>query len=1319
MTPQPRRSARVKRILLVAAAVSVPIAVSIILKSDWMAGRVAARLIHEIEEISGREVDLDGVTLRFLPPGIDLRGLHIKGSPPAAGSPRADAPPLLSLRRGGVRLKVLPLFAGAWIPDAVELDGLDIHLSGNGPPDRGEGEGIGAAGRIAIPRLSVRDGHVTYGAPASQIHFEADDLNLTMRPVTCHGGGCVEGELSGKQFAVTVGSHRLTGSALGIDLEARDDVLTIRRVKVEGPDLTIGGEGILAFGEDPDVSASARLSAQGQSLSDLIGDLPLRAERLDARVEIRMEEGALTVAGTSSLVGLRYGELAEAARVDAQFSVRKGGTTIDLEATGLLLPLGRLTPIGTGSGTARVSVASDGKVRATLSIDSIRYGNLLGVLHPEMPLADIAVQGEGEIRLDRTAARVTGGFFNLEVRPVGLRGVAPLAGVAGGPASLRIAPHRERVDMSGRARLEITPDAFDIRDAEFILDGIRASAQGRITRDASSADLDLAFERADLSRVLGMMPRHPTADAVARTFGGGSASGTMHMSIRDGSLRATGRWKGEGLILSAGIDPLDPFDASLDWSLDPARLILSRIDLSGPGWSTEGLIEIDIRDGLKLHAARLSLDRMPASPIWSLAGTDLVAGGVVSGRLVLDPDPTSDGHAGSAVDLVFQRPRMSGVELDRVVVRGSGSGETLRIDSLLLEVGDARIEARGDYDMDRARLRLDLIETDIDLAPLDGLLGHIPGVTSGRISPTGSLAIDPQRVTFRGAARGEALRLADLPIGDLNISSIAYDTAADPVLVMTFTADALAITGGVTWSAATGIGTDLTFEETPLDPLRALLAGTVGGDVSGFLSGTLHAAMPLDDFSSGRLELGIEKAELTYGAIRVVSSSPSRLVYRDRRWHLDRIHVEGDGTDLDLSGIWDTRSGAPATGSVAGRLDASLLTLLVPDLVARGVVDIEIAMRALDSGLEYSGRLEVRDAAFGHAGIPLSLDRLALSATVAPDGAILIDRLEGILGGGSVTGSGRCELDGLAIRSCSLELSGKDMQTEPAPELVVFFDGRATLDVDSKGASLAGQIDVLRALYTVRPDVSFKALLGNGPSAGSLVGGEAPFLLALDLRVNAPGEIWVRGENVMLEGAARMTIAGTSAAPEVAGRISVFEGGRIVFRDVPYTSEEGTIDFDSPDGINPSLNMSAVTRVGDYEIRLRVLERASDPRVELTSDPTLASRDIVFLLLTGETYEDSFTRGTGTAFLAEEQVGQYLIVPVSRVLGKTIAEPLGLTTVQIEPQFLNSTADPTARLTVTKRISPDLNLTFSNDLGDSQAQIYRFDYRIGRRWSFV
>ena len=462
MTRQPRRRARVKRILQVAAVVSVPIALTIILKSDWVAGRVAARLVYEIEKISGREADLDGVTLRFLPPGIDLRGLRLEDSPRPSGGPHAGGPPLLSLRSGGVRLKVLPIFAGEWIPAAVELDGLDIHLSGEGKPIREEGAAIGP---FAIPRLSVRDGHVTYGASASQIHFEAVDLDLTMRPVTCPGGGCAEGELSGKRFAVAAGAHHLAGSALGLDLETRGDLLTIRQVNIEGPDLTIGGKGSLAIGARPIVSASARLSAQGEALSDLIGELPLRAERLDARAEIRMEAGMLTATGTSVLVSPRYGDLAAAASVDARFSVRDGGATIDLDAAGLLLPFERLTPIGTGSGTVRVVVTPDGEVRATLSIDSIRYGNVLGVLHPEMPHADIDVQAEGEIRLDGTAASIKGGFLNLEARPAATRGGAP---------------NRERVELSGRARLEIAPEALEIRDAAFNLGGIRAGVRGRI-----------------------------------------------------------------------------------------------------------------------------------------------------------------------------------------------------------------------------------------------------------------------------------------------------------------------------------------------------------------------------------------------------------------------------------------------------------------------------------------------------------------------------------------------------------------------------------------------------------------------------------------------------------------------------------------------------------------------------------------------------------------------------------------------------------------------------------------------------------------------
>ncbi|HZE89584.1 MAG TPA: outer membrane protein assembly factor BamA, partial [Verrucomicrobiae bacterium] len=185
------------------------------------------------------------------------------------------------------------------------------------------------------------------------------------------------------------------------------------------------------------------------------------------------------------------------------------------------------------------------------------------------------------------------------------------------------------------------------------------------------------------------------------------------------------------------------------------------------------------------------------------------------------------------------------------------------------------------------------------------------------------------------------------------------------------------------------------------------------------------------------------------------------------------------------------------------------------------------------------------------------------------------------------------------------------------------------------------------------------------------------------------------------------------------GRISVFDGGTFRFREVTYRTEGGGIDFDDPDVVDPLLDLTARTQVQAYEITLHVLGRYSTPRFELTSEPALPTRDIVSLLVTGKTYAETYGQESGVALAAEENVGQYLTAPLTGSLSNTVGRALNLTSVQIEPQFFNGRADPTARITLTKRISPQLLFVYSDSLGANQEQIYQFQYDLSRAWQLV
>ncbi len=127
----------------------------------------------------------------------------------------------------------------------------------------------------------------------------------------------------------------------------------------------------------------------------------------------------------------------------------------------------------------------------------------------------------------------------------------------------------------------------------------------------------------------------------------------------------------------------------------------------------------------------------------------------------------------------------------------------------------------------------------------------------------------------------------------------------------------------------------------------------------------------------------------------------------------------------------------------------------------------------------------------------------------------------------------------------------------------------------------------------------------------------------------------------------------------------------------------------------------------------------SHPQTSVSSDPALPQADVVSLILTGTlTATDTSTSvlaqsGLGTA--ASLLTDALINAPVSRATSKLF----GLSRLEISPVITGTSSTPTARLTVARRISKDVTVTYSTNIASDPNQILLVEYRVSNRLSFV
>jgi translocation and assembly module TamB len=203
-----------------------------------------------------------------------------------------------------------------------------------------------------------------------------------------------------------------------------------------------------------------------------------------------------------------------------------------------------------------------------------------------------------------------------------------------------------------------------------------------------------------------------------------------------------------------------------------------------------------------------------------------------------------------------------------------------------------------------------------------------------------------------------------------------------------------------------------------------------------------------------------------------------------------------------------------------------------------------------------------------------------------------------------------------------------------------------------------------------------------------------------------------------------LTLHGTFDNPSVTGRVWSTEG-TIFFRGNRFDIINGAIDFVDRNRINPVLNVRAEADVRSYRVRMDVngdLEHLQSHGLTVTSDPPLSQIDVLSLLITGKSDETGIT-GTENPRHQAEMTGlsaaSILSEEMTGVVGKRVERIFGLSTFRVDPFLAGAENDPTARVTISERLSNDLAVTFSRNLSTNQEQIVVLEYDVNKNLSII
>jgi translocation and assembly module TamB len=121
----------------------------------------------------------------------------------------------------------------------------------------------------------------------------------------------------------------------------------------------------------------------------------------------------------------------------------------------------------------------------------------------------------------------------------------------------------------------------------------------------------------------------------------------------------------------------------------------------------------------------------------------------------------------------------------------------------------------------------------------------------------------------------------------------------------------------------------------------------------------------------------------------------------------------------------------------------------------------------------------------------------------------------------------------------------------------------------------------------------------------------------LDINVNVPGRVYVRGRGLTSEWKGGLSVSGTTDSPTVTGKLSILRG-HFVFAGKRFGIRSGSLVFAGNKPPSPNLDIEAETETGGITAGLRLFGPVTSPQLELKSIPELPRDEILARILFGK-----------------------------------------------------------------------------------------------------
>jgi translocation and assembly module TamB len=298
-------------------------------------------------------------------------------------------------------------------------------------------------------------------------------------------------------------------------------------------------------------------------------------------------------------------------------------------------------------------------------------------------------------------------------------------------------------------------------------------------------------------------------------------------------------------------------------------------------------------------------------------------------------------------------------------------------------------------------------------------------------------------------------------------------------------------------------------------------------------------------------------------------------------------------------------------------------------LVAGGVATVNLQIGGTAAAPVINGTVSTNGAKLVDVRRNMAVNNLTATVTFNGSQAV-ISRLSGNLGGGgTISASGTIGIQPAGGFPADISIKLDKAVYVDGTLVVSTVNGTVGLRGPITNATLSGKLRLDKTSITVPEklptslreiDIRHKnaprAVLAQLRDDGERKPGEKSSVITLDLEIDAPSHIFVRGRGIDAELGGLVTIRGTAAAPIVTGGFTMRRGRMTILNRRLDFSDKSRITFAGD--MTPALDMEATSASGSTTLTVDVAGLATDPTITFSSSPELPQDEVLAQLIFGQ-----------------------------------------------------------------------------------------------------